>query len=401
MKNRRDKLFGIIYMSFFCISIFMVGCSNKKMPDNLAEAEDTQIQTGTEIMPEQNSEDFSESSEETEKTLETEQELFLVQDMMEFQKAAEKADILNAMQLAMEGIYTGFSIDASQISFEMDINIELKNLYYQIIAENPQLQYVYDITAEVKEGQLVCTFLYVPFKTGEFPEGFQGQDAGSLEELLRVAEENLDKDSVAIYITNPSLDVEAMKQALRQVGDGYFVCLLNADATEIKIQPSDMKYTREESLEYLAEISAMADEVIEKCITEDMTDKEKAYALYSYITDTVKYDQRYYTDRSSMPFASTTAYGAFHDGLAICGGYSYAIRILFTKAGIPCYLVSGEWGREGHLWNVAKIEDTWLYFDATADRGNKGNFRCFAVTADNLTNHSWESESIGPLLTSF
>lgn len=57
-------------------------------------------------------------------------------------------------------------------------------------------------------------------------------------------------------------------------------------------------------------------------------------------------------------------------------------------------MVSGVSNGEDHLWNAAKIDDTWLYFDATADRGSSEQFRYFAVTADELDGHEWDQEKM-------
>lgn len=123
-----------------------------------------------------------------------------------------------------------------------------------------------------------------------------------------------------------------------------------------------------------------------------MNDEEKARALYDYVTATVEYDERYYAGDGSMPLESTTAYGALFDGVAICGGYSYAVQALFEEAGIPCHLVTGSWNGENHMWNVARLNGEWLYFDATADRGSGEWARYFAVPADKLYGHVWEEE---------
>lgn len=403
--------------------LLLTGCAKEETKVPGLEGEDIPVQTeassqmpdgnSEELVTESPTEDAKESSESSstelgnhqgdstqEETSEDEntQEPIAIQGMLELPAAAEKTDILNAIQQAIEGMHSGFSMDVTAVSFDQDAAIEVKNLYFQVMSAHPKFRYAFDITSEITNGKLVSTLSYMPYKTGEFPEGFEGQKVAALEELLAVAESNLDKDSVAIQITNPSLGIGEMEQTLRQAGDGYFVCMLNSDATAIKISCDFSPYTKEESLQQLAEIQTMADEVIAEHITEGMTDEEKARALYTYITDTVVYDQRYYSDRENMPFVSMTAYGAFHDGMAICGGYGIAIRTLFNKVGIPCYLVSGEWGREGHLWNVAKIGDEWLYFDATADRGRNGDFRSFAVTAQELTSHTWDMEQIEQLL---
>lgn len=396
----KNKFLKNIVILFFASTLLLTGCAKEE--NNRPTLEVGTITEQTEESSSEETKDTETSSESTEQNdnvqEESTDEPITIQGMLEFPAAVDKIDISNAIAETIEGNYSGFSMDVNQIAFEQDAAMEIKNMYFQVMSAHPDWKYAYDMVCEITDGELECTVSYVPYKTGEFPEGFEGQKVNSLEELLAVAEINLDKDSVPIQITNPYLDIAALGQTLRQAGDGYFVCMLNADATEIIISNSYSPYTKEESLQHLSEVQKMADEVIAECITSDMTDEEKARALYTYITDTVEYDFRYYNDRENMPFVSMTAYGAFHDGLAICGGYSIAIRTLFNKVGIPCYLVSGDWGREGHLWNVAKIGEEWLYFDATADRGRNGEFRCFAVTAEELTNHTWDMAQIEQLL---
>ena len=50
---------------------------------------------------------------------------------------------------------------------EMDV----KNLYYELMAERPEMKYAYDLTVTVREGELTCRLSYMPYKTGAFPEG--------------------------------------------------------------------------------------------------------------------------------------------------------------------------------------------------------------------------------------
>ena len=48
-------------------------------------------------------------------------------------------------------------------------------------------------------------------------------------------------------------------------------------------------------------------------------------------------------------------------------------------------------GGEYHMWNVAYVDGAWRYFDATSDRGmSQFGFRCFNVTAEELTGHDWD-----------
>ena len=94
-----------------------------------------------------------------------------------------------------------------------------------------------------------------------------------------------------------------------------------------------------------------------------------------------------------MPYDSTTAYGALHDHLAICGGYAQAFQLLLEQAGIPCITVSGKMGGENHMWNLAQVDGEWLYFDPTSDRGRADYwFYYCGVGAEGLERHEWDRE---------
>ena len=122
-----------------------------------------------------------------------------------------------------------------------------------------------------------------------------------------------------------------------------------------------------------------------------MGQREQAEALYAYLTEHVRYDFRYYGAPGEMPYDSITAYGALHDGLAICGGYAQAFQLLLEQAGIPCVTVSGQLGAENHMWDLARIDGQWLYFDPTSDRGRAAyGFQCFGVEAGSLEGHTWD-----------
>ena len=132
----------------------------------------------------------------------------------------------------------------------------------------------------------------------------------------------------------------------------------------------------EECLTLLEQAETLAAEAAEKRIDDTMTKREQAETLYRYLTEYVQYDRRYYSDRSNMPYDSQTAVGALRDGVAICGGYSLALKLLFEQADIPCYTATGLYGSEHHIWNIADLDGHWLWFDATADRGLSPNLNC-------------------------
>lgn len=273
--------------------------------------------------------------------------------------------------------------------------LDVKNIYYEITAARPELKYAYELTAEVRENELTCRLAYMPYKTGEFPEGFSGEEAASLRELLEVAESHLGEAEVPVRITDRDLEPDRMNRALQQVGGGYFYCALNADATALQYSPP-AGMTVEECLEALELAEELADRVTAEVVTPEMTGRERANALYAYLTVNVAYDQRYYSDKAAMPYESQTAVGALRDHTAICGGYANALKLLFERNGIPCYTVSGKYFQENHMWNVAQLDGEWLWFDATTDRGSDGKygFLRFALTELDSVKYHYQEEDV-------
>ena len=210
------------------------------------------------------------------------------------------------------------------------------------------------------------------------------KEISTLGELISAAEENMGNEPVPVRITDPKLDPDTMNRALQQVGGGYLYCGLNKDATAI-VCSAPWNISMEDCLAALTQADALAESVVSQLITGDMSDLEKAEALYTWVTANVEYDQRYYSNRNAMPYESQTALGALRDGVAICGGYSRAVKLLFEKAGIPCFNVTGTCQGENHMWNIARIE------------GQFGFLR-FALKELDRNKYQWDEAAISQLL---
>lgn len=300
---------------------------------------------------------------------------------------ALKAELIQAIAQAEQPP----ALDISALEGQDDLSMAVKNLYFNILSEYPEYKYAYDLTAQVGgDGLLHCAISYMPYRTGEYPAQFQGTAVDSLAQLVQTAQAGLDQARIPIRITNKALEIDEMNSALQQVGGGYLLCQLNRDATEITVTPQN-GMTQEQALARLEELAALADGIVAQVVTDDMDPQARAQALYAYLTEHVRYDFRYYSQPEEMPYDSTTAYGALHDNLAICGGYAQAFQLLLERVDIPCITVSGRMGGENHMWSMARLDGQWLYFDPTSDRGrNDYGFLRFAVQADGLTNYTWD-----------
>ena len=284
------------------------------------------------------------------------------------------------------------AFDVSTLDGQEELPLTVKNLYYGILSDNRAYSYAYDLTAELgADGLLRCTISYMPYRTGDYPEGFQGTEVGSLADLVQTAREGLSQERIPIRITDPELVVDHMNKALQQVGGSYLLCQLSRDGTAITVTPQG-GLTQTEALARLEEIDALAAEIYQTVVTPDMSQREAAEALYAWLTEHVRYDFRYYGTPGEMPYDSTTAYGALHDNLAICGGYAQAFQLL-EQADIPCITVSGKMGSENHMWDLVRIDGQWLYFDPTSDRGRAGyGFYYCGVEPETLERYVWDQD---------
>ena len=293
-------------------------------------------------------------------------------------------------------------MEISGVTLSDNPDIDVKNLYYELIRDYPDLKYAYDITAKTENGFLLCEILYMPYKTGNWPANEDALTIHNMTELLQAAEENIGAESVPIRLMEQSVGQDDMNRILGQVGGGYILCVLNRDGTEITYTPA-LGMDMEECLSLLDQADKLAEQIIDREVNDSMTQRQKAEALYTYLTGNVKYDQRYYSDRNNMPYDSQTAIGALRDNLAICGGYSLALKLLFEKVGIPCYYVTGSYYRENHMWCIAYLDGEWLWFDATSDRGASPEFgfRRYALKELDTTKYRWEQDRVDILLNLF
>ena len=299
------------------------------------------------------------------------------------------------LQAAISGLRQPRSMDISAAGLSGTPELDAKNLYYELLSQYPELKYAYDMSATAEGGILSCRFSFMPYKTGDFDESRDYIEVSSLTGLIETAQASIGSEAVSIRITNPALDPDDMNRALQQAGGAYILCALSPDGTEIKYSPA-MGMTMEDCLAALREAEALAEGIVSSLITESMGQREKAELLYSYITENVRYDQRYYSAPGSLPYESRTATGALRDKLAICGGYSHALKLLFERAGIPCWSISGSSRGENHMWNIAQLDGQWLWFDATADRGlsPERGLRHFALAELDAQQYEWDEAQL-------
>lgn len=119
-------------------------------------------------------------------------------------------------------------------------------------------------------------------------------------------------------------------------------------------------------------------------LTPDMSQIETAWIYYLWVAANCTYD-----DDADDHAASHLPYGLFHNGHAVCDGYTGAYNLLLKLEGIDCYALSNT----THIWTVATLDGETVHIDATwGDQGEGAYARFFAMTPEeSYAAHPWSA----------
>lgn len=228
--------------------------------------------------------------------------------------------------------------------YEVSYSNESRGFYFDSLSENEKLAYT-----------IICTEIV------DFPDTIivPGLTDAELEAVFK-----------AISYDNPEFFFLGNKCNFTSIGSlNYFVPQYVMD--------------RETYLEKLALVEEKVD-IILSGISETDTDYDKELYIHDYITRNCVYS----SSGSSMIY---TIYGLLVDGKANCEGYSRTIQYLLGKVDVENYIVTGmavnaQGEKEGHMWNVVKIDGEYFNLDATWD-----DYSIVGVAAvnDNSPSHAY------------
>lgn len=143
--------------------------------------------------------------------------------------------------------------------------------------------------------------------------------------------------------------------------------------------------------------------IVQKVITQGMTDLEKAKALHDYLINNVKYDYQCYNTQIPTKTLPYDLYGAISEGYSVCEGYAKTMKVLGQLAGLDVLKITGFAGGV-HAWNLIKIDGTYRHIDVTWDDIDQGEplYRCFNVPNDRMiADHFWDIEFYPSIANSF
>ena len=110
-------------------------------------------------------------------------------------------------------------------------------------------------------------------------------------------------------------------------------------------------------------VFAMADEVLARITNEQMSKRDKAWAIFQWTNRSISY-----TGNAEKSSTLAGAYDGFKFRRGDCFTYYALSEILLTRAGIDNMRITRVGGNTDHYWNLVNCGDGWYHFDASERR---------------------------------
>ncbi|MPW26760.1 HYR domain-containing protein [Alkalibaculum sp. M08DMB] len=183
---------------------------------------------------------------------------------------------------------------------------------------------------------------------------------------------------------NVDLVVDSGNVNLKKVGS-YEVTYTATDSSGNKTEETVTFKVKEKPKGYvdIADLNILSDKVLESIINDNMSQKEKAKAIYKWTKNQIKY----------VSYANSTdwvkaAYHGIKQRSGDCYVYYATAQELLTRAGIENQPIVKTGG--GHYWNLINLGDGWYHFDATPRRAG-GEF--FMLTDAEIEKYSKKNKN--------
>ena len=139
-------------------------------------------------------------------------------------------------------------------------------------------------------------------------------------------------------------------------------------------------------------VDLLADQVLEKITTPEMTGYEKAEAIFKWV------HSMGYVDKSNHDDPVQAAYDGLYKRSGDCYTYAITSQILLTHAGIDNILIEKIPTRRLHFWNLINLGEGWYHFDACRRSDGKSFFYVNDATLMQYSNAHYKSHNYDPTL---
>ena len=186
------------------------------------------------------------------------------------------------------------------------------------------------------------------------------------------------KSSKVLYTQLGSLNTTLKNSGRAANYDNFAVnkltktCVVNNSEALYYVLEQGMKPVIDANATNLRDLYETMKNVLRAYVSDDMSDTEKALAIYQYIILATTYDgellEKVKANVNSDGNRSFCLEGVFFDNLAVCDGMSKAFTALCRMEGIECVRVIGKKveGGTSHAWNKIKLGGVWYVVDVTS-----------------------------------
>ncbi len=107
-------------------------------------------------------------------------------------------------------------------------------------------------------------------------------------------------------------------------------------------------------------VNDLADQVLAKIVTDSMTDRDKAHAIYNWCRQNIRYSS---ITSHLMGHFNKAAYTGFTKRYGNCYTYYAVASALLSRVGIENIEIHRNDPNRPHYWNLVKMDGAWYHFD--------------------------------------
>ena len=122
--------------------------------------------------------------------------------------------------------------------------------------------------------------------------------------------------------------------------------------TTIKIVSAKIAEATEET------VNAMADEILAQIVTEDMSQKEQARAVYNWVVDNITY-----SESAGIDDLYSAAYKGMHNRIGDCTVKQKTAEVMLNRLGIKNMEIEKIRDTRGHYWLLIDVGEGWYHYD--------------------------------------
>lgn len=158
---------------------------------------------------------------------------------------------------------------------------------------------------------------------------------------------------------NPQLEVDTSEVNADKRGVYHLKYIATDSAGNVTEKNTTIKIVSAKIAEATEEtVNAMADEILAQIITEDMSQKEQARAVYNWVVDNITY-----SESAGIDDLYSAAYKGMHNRIGDCTVKQKTAEVMLNRLGIKNMEIEKIRDTRGHYWLLIDVGEGWYHYD--------------------------------------